>query len=144
MPHGAEADRIGRASELLVHGIGTDLRQLFGWHRQLACQSRELQLARVEQEGHALIIARRPAGDIGHAEAPVRPKQPQHVAQRTQVAAHLLQSHHIAALIHGLAHKGCLIGMDIVEITPSRDPIGITALTAGQLMVNFIGTVAGG
>jgi agmatinase len=30
--------------------------------------------------------------------------------------------------------------MDIVEITPGRDVNGISALTAGQLILNFIGT----
>jgi len=34
---------------------------------------------------------------------------------------------------------GKLIGMDIVEITPSSDINGITSLTAGQLILNFIG-----
>jgi agmatinase len=59
-------------------------------------------------------------------------------------AAGGLSFHQVRTLIHGLAHKGRLVGMDIVEITPSRDPIGITALTAGQLVVNFIGAAAGG
>jgi len=48
--------------------------------------------------------------------------------------------HQVRSLIHGLARKGRLVGMDIVEITPGRDVNGITALTAGQLILNFIGT----
>jgi agmatinase len=47
--------------------------------------------------------------------------------------------HQVRSLIHGLARKGRLVGMDIVEITPGRDVNGITALTAGQLILNFIG-----
>ena len=43
------------------------------------------------------------------------------------------------ALIHGLVAKGRVLGMDIVEITPRRDVNGITALTAGRLIVNLIG-----
>ena len=42
-------------------------------------------------------------------------------------------------LIHGLVAKGPVVGMDIVEITPKRDLNGITALTAGRLIVNLIG-----
>ena len=42
-------------------------------------------------------------------------------------------------LIHGLAAKGPVLGMDIVEITPKRDLNGITCLTAGRLIVNLIG-----
>ena len=42
-------------------------------------------------------------------------------------------------LIRGLVEKGRVVGMDIVEITPSRDVNRITALTAGRLIVNLIG-----
>ncbi len=51
-----------------------------------------------------------------------------------------LQYHQVRELIHGIGHSGKLIGMDIVEITPASDLNGISALTAGQLILNFIGT----
>ena len=47
--------------------------------------------------------------------------------------------HQVRRLIHGLVQKGRLLGMDIVEITPRRDLNGISSLTAGQLILNFIG-----
>ena len=47
--------------------------------------------------------------------------------------------HHVRTLIHDLTRIGRMVGMDIVEITPSRDVNGITSLTAGQLILNFIG-----
>lgn len=43
-------------------------------------------------------------------------------------------------LIQGLVNKGRVVGMDIVEITPSRDLNGITAITAGRFICNLIGT----
>ena len=46
---------------------------------------------------------------------------------------------HVRNLIHGLTRIGQLVGVDIVEITPTRDVNGITSLTAGQLILNFIG-----
>lgn len=54
-------------------------------------------------------------------------------------AAGGLWFHQARRLIHGLAQKGTLMGMDILEITPGRDVNGITAITAGQLILNFIG-----
>lgn len=42
-------------------------------------------------------------------------------------------------LIHGLVKKGRVVGMDIVEITPSADLNNITSITAGRLIVNMIG-----
>jgi agmatinase len=42
-------------------------------------------------------------------------------------------------LIHGLVQKGRVVGLDIVEITPSIDVNRISAITAGRLVVNLIG-----
>ena len=57
-------------------------------------------------------------------------------------AAGGLLFHHVRTLIHGLVKKGRLLGMDIVEITPKRDINGISSLTAGQLILNFVGAAA--
>jgi len=50
-----------------------------------------------------------------------------------------LTFHQARKLIHGLARKGRVVGMDIVEITPRTDVNRITAITAGRLFVNMIG-----
>jgi len=50
--------------------------------------------------------------------------------------------HQVRRLIHALVQKGRLWGMDIVEITPKKDLNGISSLTAGQLILNFIGATA--
>lgn len=42
-------------------------------------------------------------------------------------------------LIHGLVKKGRVIGMDLVEIAPSRDVGGITMAHAERVLCNFIG-----
>ncbi|HKM64270.1 MAG TPA: agmatinase [Acidisphaera sp.] len=42
-------------------------------------------------------------------------------------------------LIRGLVRKGRVVGMDVVEITPSRDINRLTCITAGRLIVNLIG-----
>ena len=45
----------------------------------------------------------------------------------------------IHKLIHGLARKGRVLGMDLVEIAPSRDVGKITLIHAERLICNFIG-----
>ncbi|MCV9938434.1 agmatinase [Boseaceae bacterium BT-24-1] len=42
-------------------------------------------------------------------------------------------------LLHGLVRKGRVLGMDVVEITPSTDVNQITTITAGRLIVNLVG-----
>lgn len=44
-------------------------------------------------------------------------------------------------LLHGLARKGRVAGCDIVELAPSRDIDGLSALTAARLLVNLIGAM---
>jgi len=44
------------------------------------------------------------------------------------------------AIIQGLVRKGRVVGMDVVELTPAVDVNRITAITAGRLIVNLIGT----
>lgn len=48
--------------------------------------------------------------------------------------------HQVRKLIHGLVAKGNVVGMDINEITPKRDLGGITCITAGRCITNYIGT----
>ncbi len=45
----------------------------------------------------------------------------------------------IRELIHGLVLKGRVLGMDLVEIAPSRDQGNITLIHAERLLCNFIG-----
>jgi agmatinase len=42
-------------------------------------------------------------------------------------------------LIHGLAKKGRVVGMDVVEIAPDRDVNRQTVIAAGRLIYNMIG-----
>jgi agmatinase len=50
-----------------------------------------------------------------------------------------LTFHQVRKLIHGLVRKSRVVGMDIVEITPSTDVNMISCITAGRLIVNLIG-----
>lgn len=45
----------------------------------------------------------------------------------------------VRKLLHGLVKKGRVVGMDIVEITPSKDVNQLTAIAAGRFFVNLIG-----
>jgi agmatinase len=45
-------------------------------------------------------------------------------------------------LVHGIAARGRIAGLDVVEIMPSLDLNGITGLVATRLIVNAIGAMA--
>lgn len=50
-----------------------------------------------------------------------------------------LTFHQVRQIIHGVVKKGRVVGMDIVEITPSRDVNAITSVTANRIIINLIG-----
>ena len=47
----------------------------------------------------------------------------------------------VQELIEGVAKKGNVVGMDLVEVAPPYDPTGITSILAAQLLMNAIGFI---
>ena len=41
----------------------------------------------------------------------------------------------------GLARRGDIVGLDLVEVAPDYDPTGSTSTLAAQLLLNIIGRV---
>jgi agmatinase len=47
----------------------------------------------------------------------------------------------VMELLHGLARRGTVVGIDLVEVAPAYDPSGITAMLAAQVLLNFLGYI---
>ncbi len=47
-----------------------------------------------------------------------------------------------ADLVQGIARKGPIVGINLFEVRPQLDITGLSAFTAAQLIINFIGTLA--
>jgi agmatinase len=93
----------------------------------------------VHERGMDFILNQIPAGGRFYLTIDADGLDPSVMPAVAGPAAGGLLFHQVRRLIHGLAAKGKLLGMDIVEITPSRDLNGISAITAGQLILNFMG-----
>lgn len=52
-----------------------------------------------------------------------------------------LTFHQTADILQGLARRGRIAGMDLVELVPDRDVNGISSLTASRLILNLIGAL---
>jgi agmatinase len=48
---------------------------------------------------------------------------------------------HALELLHGIAAKARIVGFDIVEFVPGRDPLGDAALTAARIVANAIAAI---
>jgi len=93
----------------------------------------------VHKQGMAAVLARMPRNERYYLTIDADGLDPAVMPAVAAPAAGGLLFQHVRALIHGLVQIGDLVGMDIVEITPTRDINGVTALTAGQIILNFIG-----
>lgn len=51
------------------------------------------------------------------------------------------QYYEVLEIIEGVAKKGNVVGMDLVEVAPPYDPTGITSVLAAQLLMNSIGFI---
>jgi agmatinase len=47
----------------------------------------------------------------------------------------------IMEFLQGLADRGNIVGIDLVEVAPAYDPTGITAFLAAQVLLNFLGYI---
>jgi agmatinase len=94
----------------------------------------------VHENGMSSVLGRIPDGERYYLSIDADGLDPTVMPAVAAPAPGGLLFHQVRSLIHGLVQKGRLMGMDIVEITPIRDVNGISSLTAGQLILNFIGT----
>ena len=94
----------------------------------------------VHESGMASVLERIPDGERYYLTIDADGLDPSVMPAVGAPAPGGLLFHQVRSLIHGLVQKGRLVGMDVVEITPSRDLNGISSLTAGRLISNFIGS----
>ena len=47
----------------------------------------------------------------------------------------------VLEILQGLAKRGEVVGMDLVEVAPAYDPTGITAFLAAEVLLNFLGFI---
>ena len=96
----------------------------------------------VHESGMASVLDRIPAGGDYYLTIDADGLDPSVMPAVAAPAPGGLSFHQVRALIHGLEARGRVVGMDIVEITPSCDINRISAVVAGRLMANLIGVMA--
>ena len=47
----------------------------------------------------------------------------------------------VIELLQGIARRGEVVGIDLVEVSPPYDPAGITSILAAQVLLNFLGYI---
>jgi agmatinase len=47
----------------------------------------------------------------------------------------------VMEILQGIAKRGDVVGIDLVEVAPPYDPAGVTAILAAQVLLNFLGYI---
>ncbi|WP_197090796.1 agmatinase [Bradyrhizobium sp. LTSP849] len=51
------------------------------------------------------------------------------------------QYYEVMEILQGLAKRGDVVGIDLVEVAPAYDPAGVTSILAAQVLMNFLGYI---
>jgi agmatinase len=92
-----------------------------------------------EQEGTAAILKRIPDGGRYYLTLDADGLDPSVMPAVAAPSPGGISYRQTIDLIKGLIKKGRLVGMDVVEITPSRDINDVSSITAGNIILNTIG-----
>ena len=91
--------------------------------------------------GVAAVLDRIPAGERFYVTIDIDGFDPS-IAPGTGTPSHGgFLYYEILELMDGLARRGDIVGLDLVEVAPDYDPTGSTSTLAAQLLLNIIGRV---
>jgi agmatinase len=133
----AEMTHVGEIYQIGIRAQGSARAQ--DVRDALAYGAKIITAYQVHEQGMEAVLEQIPAGGRYYLTIDADGLDPSVMPAVAGPAAGGLLFHQVRRLIYGLAAKGRLLGMDIVELTPGRDLNGISAITAGQLILNFMG-----
>ena len=96
----------------------------------------------VHREGVAVTLARVPAADRYYVTIDADGLDPAIAPGVLAPAFGGLSYDEAAGLLRGVAAKGAIVGVDLVEIVPDLDPRGFTSLLGVRLLLNLMGAMA--
>lgn len=100
-----------------------------------------LSVRQARELGVAGLLARIPEGERYYLSIDIDAFDPS-IAPGTGTPSHGgFLYYEVLELIDGLAQRGDIVGMDLVEVAPDHDHGGITSILAAQLLMNVIGRI---
>jgi agmatinase len=136
----SEMDWIGGIFQIGLRGVGSARAQEVAAARDYGAEI--VTAWEVHEAGMASVLERIPAGGDYYLTIDADGLDPSVMPAVAAPVPGGLSFQQVRTLIHGLEVRGRVVGMDIVEITPSRDVNQISAVAAGRLMTNLIGAMA--
>jgi agmatinase len=139
MRRAAEQPHITGLTQLGIRNVSSTARDGYEDARRMG--SDILSVRQVRALGRDATLARIPAGARYYVSIDIDAFDPS-IAPGTGTPSHGgFLYYEVLELLAGLALRGEIAGVDLVETAPDYDPSGITAILAAQLLLNLLGRI---
>ncbi len=139
MRRAAEKDYVTGLSQIGIRNVSSTAKD--GYESARAMGSDILSVRQFRQLGVEAVLERIPAGKRYYVTIDIDGFDPS-IAPGTGTPSHGGFTYYEGLeLLDGLARRGSVVGMDLVEVAPDYDHAGSTSTLAAQLLLNFIGRV---
>ena len=139
MRRAAEKDYVTGLSQIGIRNVSSTAKD--GYEAARAMGSDILSVRQFRKLGVEAVLERIPAGKRYYVTIDIDGFDPS-IAPGTGTPSHGGFTYYEGLeLLDGLARRGSVVGMDLVEVAPDYDHAGSTSTLAAQLLLNFIGRV---
>lgn len=139
MRRAAEKPYVTGLSQIGIRNVSSTARD--GYMDALSLGSDIQSVRHVRQMGIEAMLRRIPEGARYYLTVDIDAFDPS-IAPGTGTPSHGgFLYYEVLELIDGLAKRGEVVGMDLVEVAPDYDPTGSTSVLAAQLLMNGIGRI---
>lgn len=139
MRRAAEKPYVTGLTQLGIRNVSSTARE--GYEAARAMGSDILSVRQIRKLGTQAVLERIPAGARYYVSIDIDGFDPS-IAPGTGTPSHGgFAYYEVLELLDGLAKRGTVVGIDLVEVAREYDPAGTTAILAAQVLLNFIGRV---
>jgi agmatinase len=139
MRRAAEQSHVSGLTQLGIRNVSSTARE--GYEDARRRGSTILSVRQVRRLGTADVLERIPAGERYYVTIDIDGFDPS-IAPGTGTPSHGgFLYYEVMELLQGLARRGDVVGIDLVEVAPAYDPSGITGFLAAQVLLNLLGYI---
>lgn len=139
MRRAAEQPHVTGLTQLGIRNVSSTAREGYEDARRMG--SDILSVRQIRKLGTEAVLARIPAGARYYVSIDIDGFDPS-IAPGTGTPSHGgFTYYEVLELLDGLAKRGTIVGVDLVEVAREYDPAGVTAILAAQILLNLIGRI---
>jgi agmatinase len=139
MRRAAEKPYVTGLTQLGIRNVSSTARE--GYEEAKRMGSDILSVRQIRKLGIPAVVERIPAGRRYYVTLDIDGFDPS-IAPGTGTPSHGgFTYYEVLELLDGLARRGPIVGVDLVEVAREYDPAGTTAILAAQILLNLIGRI---